>query len=58
MTTTATPVQAPAIHVQGLHKSYKTVDVLHGVDFDVERGSIFALLGSCLLYTSPSPRDS
>jgi ABC-2 type transport system ATP-binding protein len=46
MTTTATPVQAPAIHVQGLHKSYKTVDVLHGVDFDVERGSIFALLGS------------
>ena len=46
MTTTATPVHAPAIHVQGLHKSYKTVDVLHGVDFDVERGSIFALLGS------------
>ena len=46
MTTTATPVQAPAIHVQGLHKSYKRVDVLHGVDFDVERGSIFALLGS------------
>jgi ABC-2 type transport system ATP-binding protein len=43
---TATHVQAPAIHVQGLHKSYKTVDVLHGVDFDVERGSIFALLGS------------
>jgi ABC-2 type transport system ATP-binding protein len=46
MTMTATHVQAPAIHVQGLHKSYKTVDVLHGVDFDVERGSIFALLGS------------
>jgi ABC-2 type transport system ATP-binding protein len=46
MTMTATHVQPPAIHVQGLHKSYKTVDVLHGVDFDVERGNIFALLGS------------
>jgi len=38
--------QAPAIHVQGLEKSYKTLHVLRGVDFDVARGSIFALLGS------------
>ncbi|HTU72621.1 MAG TPA: ATP-binding cassette domain-containing protein [Trebonia sp.] len=37
--------QAQAIHVQGLEKSYKKVSVLHGVDFDVARGSIFALLG-------------
>ncbi len=36
----------PAIQVQGLEKSYKTLNVLRGVDFDVERGSIFALLGS------------
>ncbi|MFJ8957736.1 ABC transporter ATP-binding protein [Lentzea sp. NPDC102401] len=36
----------PAIHVQGLEKSYKTLHVLRGVDFDVARGSIFALLGS------------
>ncbi len=35
-----------AIHVQGLEKSYKTLRVLRGVDFDVARGSIFALLGS------------
>ena len=35
-----------AIHVQGLHKSYKKLEVLRGVDFDVPRGSIFALLGS------------
>jgi ABC-2 type transport system ATP-binding protein len=34
------------IHVQGLQKSYKDVEVLRGVDFDVPRGSIFALLGS------------
>ena len=37
---------APAIHVQGLEKSYKELKVLRGVDFDVARGSIFALLGS------------
>src|SRR6201991_1005647 len=38
--------QPPAIHVQGLEKSYKKLEVLRGVDFDVPRGSIFALLGS------------
>jgi ABC-2 type transport system ATP-binding protein len=43
---TTTASLAPAIHVQGLRKSYKTVDVLQGVNFDVARGSIFALLGS------------
>lgn len=36
----------PAIHVRGLEKSYKELHVLRGVDFDVARGSIFALLGS------------
>jgi ABC-2 type transport system ATP-binding protein len=36
----------PAIRVRGLEKSYGKVEVLRGVDFDVERGSIFALLGS------------
>ena len=35
-----------AIHVQGLEKSYKELRVLRGVDFEVARGSIFALLGS------------
>ena len=35
-----------AIHVSGLAKSYKELEVLGGVDFEVERGSIFALLGS------------
>lgn len=39
-------VLSPAIHVQGLEKSYQKLEVLRGVDFDVERGSIFALLGS------------
>ncbi|HKT57176.1 MAG TPA: ABC transporter ATP-binding protein [Microbacterium sp.] len=36
----------PAISVRGLEKSFKEVTVLRGVDFDVDRGSIFALLGS------------
>ena len=35
-----------AIRVQGLEKSYKELRVLRGVDFEVARGSIFALLGS------------
>jgi ABC-2 type transport system ATP-binding protein len=39
-------VRDPAIHVQGLEKSYKHLEVLRGVDFDVARGSICALLGS------------
>ena len=43
---TADQVQDPAIHVAGLEKSYKELVVLRGVDFDVARGSIFALLGS------------
>lgn len=43
---TAHQAQEPAIRVQGLTKSYKELRVLRGVDFDVARGSIFALLGS------------
>lgn len=35
-----------AIRVEGLEKSFKDLHVLRGVDFDVARGSIFALLGS------------
>jgi ABC-2 type transport system ATP-binding protein len=41
-----TTTSAPAIQVRGLTKSYKNVEVLRGVDFDVAKGSIFALLGS------------
>ena len=44
--TTTARVQGPAIHVHGLEKSYKKLQVLRGVDFDVARGSIFALLGA------------
>ncbi|MFT3891808.1 MAG: ATP-binding cassette domain-containing protein [Anaerolineales bacterium] len=39
-------MQNKAIHVKGLQKSYKELQVLKGVDFQVEKGCIFALLGS------------
>jgi ABC-2 type transport system ATP-binding protein len=35
-----------AIATRGLRKSYRNTEVLKGVDFDVRRGEIFALLGS------------
>ncbi|MBW8762433.1 MAG: ATP-binding cassette domain-containing protein [Microbacterium sp.] len=35
-----------AISVRGIEKSYKDLHVLRGVDFEVQKGSIFALLGS------------
>jgi ABC-2 type transport system ATP-binding protein len=42
----AASLTGSAIRVRGLEKSFKELRVLRGVDFDVERGSIFALLGS------------
>jgi ABC-2 type transport system ATP-binding protein len=39
-------MQNQSIQVKGLNKSYKDLHVLKGVDFEVEKGSVFALLGS------------
>jgi ABC-2 type transport system ATP-binding protein len=39
-------LQNISIQVKDLQKSYKQLNVLKGVNFTVERGSIFALLGS------------
>ncbi|GAA1890971.1 multidrug efflux ABC transporter ATP-binding protein LieA [Paeniglutamicibacter psychrophenolicus] len=36
----------PAIRVRGIEKSFKDLQVLRGVEFDVRSGSVFALLGS------------
>jgi ABC-2 type transport system ATP-binding protein len=44
--TTTEQVRGPAIHVHALEKSYGELRVLRGVEFEVARGSIFALLGS------------
>lgn len=34
------------IQIKGVRKSFKDVEVLKGVDFEVDKGSVFALLGS------------
>jgi ABC-2 type transport system ATP-binding protein len=39
-------LQTPAIRVRGLEKSFKELHVLRGVDLEIARGSIVALLGS------------
>jgi ABC-2 type transport system ATP-binding protein len=36
---------APAIVVDGLHKSYGEVEAVRGISFTVQRGEVFALLG-------------
>ena len=46
MTTALQNPSASAIRVELIEKSFKDLHVLRGVDFDVARGSIFALLGS------------
>ncbi|GAA4734630.1 ABC transporter ATP-binding protein [Amnibacterium soli] len=42
----AVTAAAPAIALRGLEKSFRALHVLRGVDLDVERGSVVALLGS------------
>ena len=39
-------MQDKAIQVKGLQKSYRDLRVLKGVGFEVDKGSIYALLGS------------
>jgi ABC-2 type transport system ATP-binding protein len=39
-------MQNESIQVKGLQKSYKKIHVLKGIDFEVEKGTIFALLGT------------
>ena len=45
------------IQVQDFRKTYGETVAVDGISFEVHRGEIFGLLGPCLLYTSPSPRD-
>ncbi len=43
---TTDPAHRVPIRVRGLRKSFRSVQVLTGVDFEVQAGTIFALLGS------------
>ena len=52
------------LRLEGVKKSFRNneelVQVLQGVSFELEASDTLALRGesgSCLLYTSPSPRD-
>src|SRR5215212_5044873 len=45
MRTVRALVQAPAILVRDLHKSYTSIEAVRGIDFEVARGEVFGLLG-------------
>ena len=49
------------IELKGVRKSFGPLEVLKGIDAEVTKGEVVCVIGpsgSCLLYTSPSPRDS
>ena len=53
------------LEVSDLHTTFKTdngdVSAVNGVSFKLEPGKTLGIVGesgSCLLYTSPSPRDT
>ena len=48
------------VSLKAVHKSFGDLEVLKGISFDVKKGEVICIIGpsgSCLLYTSPSPRD-
>ena len=46
-----------ALEATGLKKHYGPRNVVKGVSLAVKSGEVVGLLGNCLFYTSPSPRD-
>ncbi len=51
----------PLLELRNVVKKYRVgrevITALNGVDLAVEAGEFIAILGTCLLYTSPRPRD-
>ena len=56
------------IKLEGITKSFGSLQVLKGIDLEINKGEIVSIVGPsgagkttllqiCLLYTSPSPRD-
>ena len=46
------------VKIDNLVKRYKELIALDHFDLEIKKGEVFGLLGPCLLYTSPSPRDT
>ncbi|HTW63469.1 MAG TPA: ATP-binding cassette domain-containing protein [Bryobacteraceae bacterium] len=44
-TTASAPVQTAAIRVSGLRKHYGPIQAVRGIDFEVQRGEIFGMIG-------------
>jgi len=40
-----TPTQSPVVALRNVHKSFGTLKVLNGVDFEVNRGEVLAIIG-------------
>src|SRR6266481_8019819 len=45
MTRNQSPQQSVGVQVRGLRKSYEGLPVLKGIDFEVQRGEIFVIMG-------------
>src|SRR6267143_4528818 len=45
MTRNQSPQQSVGVQVRGLRKSYEGMPVLKGIDFEVQRGEIFVIMG-------------
>ena len=52
------------LELKNIHKNFRLgeddIEVLNGIEISIQQGETFAIVGpsgSCLLYTSPSPRD-
>ena len=48
---------AVLLSVNGVKVAYGGIQAVKGVSLEVREGELVSLIGSCLLYTSPSPRD-
>ena len=45
------------LEVKDLHVHYGVIEAIKGIDFEVNKGEVIALIGACLLYTSDAADD-